>query len=245
MRTSRAVAVVFLLAAIFGAIQVVAQSDRPAVPTQNNTVVVGADGKFESAPDTAVVQFNIAAQENNSSAAYASASKAAERMRQALKDNGIDPKTGELSQYSLQPVYDYKSSKPRVVGFRVTASVTIKLKDFSKVGPLLTAFSAIEETENQSVNYTLENIDAAKTKAVEDAIRRATSLAETVAKASGRALGDLNYASVDTIENVPRPMMMAAKTMTMRAEANAAPTEDLTPQKITITAHVNAMFGLK
>jgi uncharacterized protein YggE len=95
------------------------------------------------------------------------------------------------------------------------------------------------------VNYTLENIDAAKTKAVEDAIRRARSLAETVAKASGRTLGDLNYASVDIIENVPRPMMMAAKTMTMRAEANAAPTEDLTPQKITITAHVNAMFGLR
>jgi uncharacterized protein YggE len=121
----------------------------------------------------------------------------------------------------------------------------MKLKDFSKVGPLLTAFSAIEEADNQSVNYTLEDIDVAKTKAVEDAFRRAKSLAETIAKASGRTLGELNYASVDAIENIPRPMMMAAKVMNMRADANPAPTEEFTPQKVTVTAHVNAMFALR
>src|SRR6266404_3184264 len=222
-----------------------AQSERPAIAPQNNTVVVGADGKYESAPDTAMLQFNIAAQDSTSEAAYATASKAAERMRQALKVNGIDPKSAELTQYSLQPMYDYKSPKRRVVGFRVTTSVSLKLKDFSKVGPLLTALSSIGETENQSVNYTLENIDAAKTKAVEDAFHRAKGSAQTIASASGRVLGELNYASVDTFENFPIPRPTAAKGMVMRAETGAAPTEEFTPQKITVTAHVNAMFLLK
>jgi uncharacterized protein YggE len=230
---------------LIATLSAVAQSERPVIAPQNNTVVVGADGKFESPPDTAVLQFNIAAQDNSSDAAYAAASKAADRMRQALKANGIDPKSAELTQYSLQPMYDYKSPKRRVVGFRVTTSVSLKLKDFSKVGPLLTALSSIEETENQSVNYTLENIDAAKTKAVEDAFRRAKASAETIAVASGRALGGLNYASVDTFEHVPIPMAMAGRVMTMGAEAKAAPTEEFTPQKITVTAHVNAMFLLK
>ena len=242
-QSPRMMAVALALVSLLSA---VAAQERPAVPTQNNSVVVGADGKFESAPDTALLQFNVAAQENTSEEAYAHASRAAERMRQALKANGVDPKSAELTQYSLQPMYDYKSPKRRVVGFRVTTSVSVKLKDFSKVGPLLTALSSIEETDNQSVNYTLENIDAAKTKAVEDAFRRARSLAEAIARESGRPLGALNYASVDTFEQAPIPMMgSVGKMQTMRAEAAPAPTEEFTPQKISVTAHVNAMFGLK
>ena len=30
-----------------------------------NTIFVGADGKFETAPDTALIQYNIAAQADN------------------------------------------------------------------------------------------------------------------------------------------------------------------------------------
>jgi len=237
--------VIAIVLSLVTLISIASAQERPSIFPQNNTVVVGADGKFESAPDTALLQFNIAAQENTSEEAYAHASKAAERMRQALKANGIDPKSAELTQYSLQPLIDYKSPKRRVVGFRVTTSVSLKLKDFSKVGPLLTALSSIEETENQSINYTLENIDAAKTKAVEDAFQRAKGSAETIAKASGRTLGELSYASVDTFERVPIPMAMAGKTVTMRAEAAPAPTEEFTPQKVTVTAHVNAMFEFK
>src|SRR3954453_15815614 len=139
MRQAASVVLIFLVA-----LSAVGQSEKPA--PQNNTVVVGADGKYESASDTAILQFNIAAQDSTSEAAYATASKAAERMRQALKANGVEPKSAELTQYSLQPMYDYKSVKRRVVGFRVTTSVSLKLKDFSKIGPLLTALSSIEET---------------------------------------------------------------------------------------------------
>src|SRR5437868_5665554 len=44
--------------------------EHPAINAQQNTVYVGADGKYESAPDTALFQFNIAAQEETSKQAY-------------------------------------------------------------------------------------------------------------------------------------------------------------------------------
>jgi uncharacterized protein len=227
------------------AVAAVAQ-DRPAVSARENTVFVGADGKFETAPDTAVIQFTVAAQESSSEAAYSKAAGAAERMRQALRANGVDPKSAELGHYSLQPMYDYKSPKRKIVGYRVTSSVTLKLKDFTKVGPLTQALSLIEETENQSVGYMLEAMEAAKQKAVEDAFMKAKGSATTVARASGRTLGDLSYASVDTFEQVGPPMPM----MNMRAQAaskmeTADVTAEFSPQKITVTAHVNAMFNLK
>lgn len=229
-----------LLAAMVGA------QERPAIAARENTVYVGADGKFEAAPDTANIQFTIAAQESTSEAAYAKASSAAERMRQALKANGIDPKSAELSSYSLQPMYDWKSPRRRIVGYRVTTSVNLKLKDFMKVGPLTQALSGIEETENQPVNYSLENIEAAKQKAVEDAFQKAKASANTVAKAGGRMLGDLSYASVDTFEQQPVPMYtMKAMRATDAVGNEAAPTEGFTPQKVTVTAHLNALFNLK
>ena len=147
--------------------------DRPTVTAQPNTVFVSADGKFEANPDTALVQFNISAQEESSRAAYDRASKAAEQIRQILRSNGIEPKAAEIGFFSLQPVYDFRTAKRKLVGYRVNTNVSLKLKDFSKIAPIVQQLADTDITENQTVSYTLDDIDAAKTHAVEDAYRRA------------------------------------------------------------------------
>lgn len=224
---------------------VVLGQDRPSIAAQPNSVFVGADGKFEANPDTALMQFNISAQEATSRAAYDRASKAAEQVRQILRSNGVDPKTAEIGYFSLQPVYDYKTAKRKLVGYQVNANVSLKLKDFSKVAPIVQQLADTDVTENQSLNYTLEDMDAAKTKAVEDAYRRARESAAALSRSAGRTLGELSYASVDTFENV-RPMPIARTMMKMNvASAAPAPTEEFTPQTISVTAHVNALFNLK
>jgi uncharacterized protein len=223
-----------------------AAQEQTSVPLQQNAVIVGADGEFESAPDTAIINFMLSAQESDSQAAFARASRAADRVREVLRSNGIDPKTAELSQYNLQPVYDYKSPKRRIVGYTVSTNVTIKLKDFKKIAPLLQGFSAIEETENQGLNYSLEQIEEAKSKAVNNAYQRARIYALALAQASGRSLGDMTSANID-IREIGRPIPMMARGMAMKAEAAAmpGPTEEFGEQKIKITAHVTASFGLK
>src|SRR5256714_6007362 len=242
MKTSMAWIFLVILAGTFGLAQ-----DRPTVTAQPNTVFVGADGKFEANPDTALVQFNISAQEESTRAAYDRASKAAEQIRQILRSNGIEPKAAEIGFFSLQPVYDFRTAKRKLVGYRVNTNVSLKLKDFSKIAPIVQQLADTDITENQTVSYTLDDIDAAKTRAVEDAYRRARESAAAVARAGGRTLGELSYASVDTFENVRVVNPLQARAMsTMRMEAAApAPTEEFTPQSVVITAHVNAMFTLR
>ena len=234
-----------LVIAVLAASVAVAQ-EHPTVTAQPNTIYVGADGKFETNPDTALVQFNISAQEETSRAAYDRASKAAEQIRQILRSNAIEPKAAEISYFSMEPVYDWRSPKRKLVGYRVNANVSLKLKDFSKVAPIVQQLADTDITENASVNYTLEDMEPAKAKAVEDAYRRARSSANAVATAGGRVLGELSYASVDTFENI-RPVVAMARMGVARpnAEAAPAPTEEFTPQTVTVTAHVNAVFGLK
>jgi uncharacterized protein YggE len=218
--------------------------DRPTITAQPNSVYVGADGKFEANPDTAFMQFNISAQEATSREAYDHASKSAEQVRQILRSNAIDPKSAEISAFSLQPVYDYKTAKRKLVGYRVNANVSLKLKDFSKVAPIVQQLADADVTDTQSMNYTLEDMDAAKAKAVDDAYRHARELATALARSAGRGLGELSYASVDTFENV-RPMPRATMMEMKVAGAAPAPTEEFTPQTVSVTAHVNALFVLK
>src|SRR6266851_561606 len=213
----------------------------PTFSPEPNTVFVGANGKFETAPDTALIQFNISTQADNAKDANDQAAKQAEATRQVLRANGIDPKSAEIGFFSVNPQYDWKNPKHRVIGYQVTTSVSLKLlKDFSKVGPVTQQLADASVSESQSLSYTLDSTDEAKSKAVADAYRRAHASAQSLAAASGRTLGELSYASVDTSENIrviaPMPR---GRAMAMAAQG-PTPTEEFSPQKVTVTAHVNA-----
>jgi uncharacterized protein len=223
-----------------------AGAQTPTLTAIPNTVYVGADGKFETAPDTALIQFNISAQADTAKEAYDRASKEADATRQVLRANGIDPKSAEIGFFSLNPIYDWKNPKRKIVAYQVTTSVSLKLKDFSKIGPVTQQLADASVSESQSLSYTLDSTEEAKAKAVADAYHRARASAQSLATASGRTLGELSYASVDTFENIRivAPMQRRAMPMAM-AGGTPAPTEEFTPQNVTATAHVNAMFVLK
>jgi uncharacterized protein len=234
---------IYVIAACMLTVAGLAQ-EHPAVTAMPNTVYVGADGKFESAPDTAVLQFNVSVQEESAQAAYEHASKDVEQVRQVLRNNGIEPKAATIGFFSVQPSYEWKNGRQKPIGYRVTTDVTLKLKDFSKIGPVVGQLADANVSESQTLHYTLENMDEAKNKAVEDAYRRARNSAEALARVSGRTVADLSYASIDTFEN-QRFVPHMARAMSAMANAAPAPTEEFTPQDVTVTAHVNAVFNLK
>ena len=212
-----------------------------------NSIYAGADGKFEAQPDTAIIHMDVAAQQDIASAAYEHASTAAQKVREVLKANGVDAKVAQVSMYQTQPMYDWKNPKHKVIGYRTTTSITLKLRDFTKIGPITQQLADIDDMQNQSVNYTLEDIEQAKAKASEDAFKKARNQAAAVATAGARTLGDLLYASVDVNQQVVMPLAIPMRAMSKMAGAAAtpAPTEEFTPQTVTINAHVNCLFVLK
>src|SRR5206468_12864421 len=118
-------------------------------------------------------------------------------------------------------------------GYRAISNVTLKLRDFAKVGDLIEQFANVEDMQNQSISYTLEDIEQAKAKASEDAFKKARLQANAVASAGGRALGELLYASVDVTQpNIVSVMPLSA--MANRSAAAPPPTVDFTPQTVTI-----------
>src|ERR1700688_2107986 len=92
---------------VFAATAALSQ-EHPAVTAEQNTVYVGADGKYEAVPDTAQIQFNVSVQDDTSQVAFQRASKNVEQVRQVLRGNGIDPKSASVGSLSVQPVYEYR-----------------------------------------------------------------------------------------------------------------------------------------
>jgi uncharacterized protein YggE len=221
--------------------------NAPTYGIQVNTIYAGADGKFESAPDTAVLHMDIASQQETSKAAYDKVAAAADNVRTVLRNNGIEPKIAELSGYSVQPIYDWKNPKRKVVAYRVVTSVKLKIRDFEKIGPLTEQLAGVDDASNQSIEYTLEEIEQAKAKASADALKKARNQANAVAVAGGRSLGELLYASVDVNQQQIVPVMMKALGMARAGGAEVTPpaTTDFTPQTVTINAHVNVLFALR
>jgi uncharacterized protein YggE len=212
-------------------------------PLTPDTLWASGDGKFESAPDTALVQFSVSVQQDKVKSAYAKAQESSQNIRQTLRDNGIDPKDAEIGSFSMTPVYNW-NPKRKLTGYQVNSHITIKVHDFTKLAPVLDSFSQVDTTDGLNISYTLENIEAAKAKAVEDAYHKAHLTAEALAHAGGRVLGAMSYASVDANQFVPQPRVMMMKARQADAAA-PSPLQDFAPTAITMTAHVNVLFKLK
>jgi uncharacterized protein YggE len=206
-----------------------------------DTVAVSAQGKFEAAPDTALIQFRISAQEPQLKAAHERASRAAEQVRQVLRDNGIPPKEAEIGFLRVSPVYEWKPQR-KLVGYVVDSEIQVRVHDFAKIGPLEQSFTAMDVTSDQSITYTIDDTDAAKLKAIESAYGKARARAQALASLGGRTLGEMVRASVAD-EEFARPIPMMAKMNAMGAAAPA--TAEFTPAKITITSTVTVDFLLK
>lgn len=218
-----------------------------------NTITVDADGQVETEPDVAQLRFDISAQDKSARDVHEKVSKSAEQIRALLRDNGVDPGLAHIGALYFQPVFDYKGSKRKIVGYRAGSNVTIKLQDFSKIGPLLQQLSEGDIAEAQSLSYVLSSVDAAKTHAVENAMQKALAEATAAAKAAGANVGTLISATVDVREQV-RPLLRPLGGLSaLEGEATAAklaapsppPTAEFTPQGVTISAHVHAVFSLK
>lgn len=212
-----------------------AQAPRP-----RPSVTVTAQGSFKSAPDTAIVFWQITGQNPDLQSAYSQAQSQAAQVRALLAAHGFTSAQAHWSGYQVQPEMDYKSH--RVTGYLVSNDLRLEISDFTKIGPLLNDASGKGLTALRSVSFTLHDMAAAKAKAIADGYAKAKAEAEALAKAADMRLDGLETASVDTsgggVVPVPRMLAMSA------AEVAPAPVEQFSPQEITVTASINAVYRL-
>lgn len=201
------------------------------------TVTVSAQGSVQAQPDTAVVQFQISGQNAEVQAAYAQAQQQAEQLRAQLRQQGFAPAQAHWSQYAVSPNWDYQAH--RVTSYSVTADVQLLVTDFRRLAPLMNAVSGSGSSALRGVSFELRHHAAERRQAIAAAYAAAQAQAAALAAAAGLKLGALVSASVNAAA------LVAPGVRLMAAAAAPAPTEQFTPQALTVTANVTAVFLLQ
>lgn len=227
-----------------------------------DTLVIQAEGIYETDPDLATLTFDISTQDKDLKQTYDRASQSMQKILALAGKNGIQKEDIASGVLTVRPYYDGEKRK-KAKSYLVSGQITLKVRDFSKLGPILEGSVEDGITDFRSLTYSLANEEAAKQKAVAEAMRRAMGRASAALEQKGQKVGVLRFANLDVKQLVGVSRMdvyqMAQystammETVTVSGggggrERKAAPTPPPPlpqPEKITVSATVQCAFQIQ
>lgn len=168
-----------------------------------NTISVSGDGEVFAAPDIANISFTVREEAKKVSDAQ---DKVTAKVKVALADIrklGVADKDIKTQNYSSYPKYEwqegnvsclglncppYHPGKQVIVGYEVSQTVTIKVRDLEKVNALIDGLATAGVTEMQGPNFAIDKEDDLKAEARKQAIEKARTKAEVLARDLGVTL---------------------------------------------------------
>ncbi len=111
------------------------------ISSQQEGIWVTGQGKVSAVPDIATLRLGIEAQDISVATAQAEAAEAMDDMMTALTDSGVASKDIQTQYYNIRQVtrWDRDTEEEVVVGYRVTNTVSAKIRDIDGVGAIIDA----------------------------------------------------------------------------------------------------------
>lgn len=218
MRIAAVVSAATFAAVLGGA---AARAQTPADPRDPPSIAVTGEGIVAAMPDIAIVTSGVVTRAETAGAALKANSAAMTKVLATLKSAKVEDRDVGTSGLSVQPQYDYADNRaPKLSGYEVRNSVTIRARDLDGLGALLDQLVGSGSNQIEGLVFDVAERDAQLDEARKAAVADAKRKAELFAVASGVKLGAV--ISVDERASNPepiRPYAMRAKT----ADAAAVP----------------------
>ncbi len=139
-------------------------------------------------PDEVLLQVGIESQSVRARTAKAAVDTTSRKVLTALKDLSIDSKDVQTTSLSLQPQFDYRKGM-QISTFSAEQSLTIKLRDISKIDDVLDALIKAGGNKVDGIEYQSTELRKYRDQAREEAVKAAREKAEALAKALGQQIG--------------------------------------------------------
>ena len=182
-------------------------------------ISVEATGTAYYVPDIAKITLGVDTKSDTSTGAVEENTKKINEVMATIKGLGIEEKDIRTANFYLDTNYNYTEEEGSVPdGFILNQSLEVTVRDFAKIGDLLAKTTSVGANMVGGINFTLEDTDAPKAKAREEAIEKAKVKAEEIEKQSGIKLGKVvNYYEYENYNYGSSDMGYMAK------EVSAAP----------------------
>lgn len=211
----------------------------PATPT----IRVVATGESRVAPDVAWVELGVETMAPTAGAAAQENARVMERVVQALERAGVPRASIQTQGFTIYPEYEQRPEptpgEQRIRGYRVSNTVSARVEDVSRIGPLLDAGLAAGANRVNGVRFGLRDPEAARAEALRQAMTRARAEADVIAR--GLEMSVLRVLDASTTSEPPRfPIVGEAAAADMRLSSYATP---IRPGEQTVTAVVTVVFA--
>src|SRR5690606_37863716 len=117
----------------------------------------------------------------------------------------------------VYPKNDEENQQPRIVGYRVTNALTVRVRDLAQLGQIIDQAVTLGVNQGGGIDFDNDDPGATLTQARERAVADAVAKADTLARAAGVEVGPV----VEIVESAPQAVPMPGPRM-MRMEAAAA-----------------------
>jgi uncharacterized protein YggE len=155
------------------------------------SVTINGFGKVTGNNDIAVTSIGFSNTNKDVAQAQMDNNKVMDQVYAELKTLGVAEKDLE-SNYTIYPDYNYTQDKGQELkGYRVSNSVTVKIRDLSKIGSVLALAGKYGATEVGGLSFTIDDPENLKVEARDKALADARAKALDLARTLGVRLGSV------------------------------------------------------
>jgi uncharacterized protein len=209
---------------------------------------VNGNGEVRVAPDTASVRLGVTRQAQTGQAAQQDVNATLRTILEAVRALNIPERHIQTSQLTLFPVYAQERPEPmreprepRIVAYRATSTVTVRVEDLTQIGPVIDAALTAGANQFEGVQFTLRDDTQVREQALSEAVREARSKAEVIARALDVRLESVIEVAEGGVSFIPPPFP-GREMMAMRAADVATP---ISPGEVTVTANVTIRYRIQ
>ncbi len=213
-------------------------------PRMERSININGFGKVTGNNDIAMTTIGYSNTNKDVAVAQVENKKVMDQIFAELKKIGVDEKDLQ-SNYSIYPEYNYTQEKGQELkGYKVSNSLTIKIRDLNKISNILGLAGKFGATEVNGLNFTIDDTENLKAQAREKALVDARAKAEVLASKLHVRLGGL----ISYYESEVMPDMYAVKSYDMAmgmggAPMNAGPAAVSSGSK-EVSMNVNVMYEI-
>ncbi len=206
----------------------------------NRVINVSAEGKSTVIPDIARLSFSVVSDGTDPGSLADENNRKMNGAIDAVKAIGIDKKDIQTTQYSLTPKYSYDryTGKSSIYAYEMSQTVSLKIRDFSKIGKILGALPQYGINQIGTLSFDVDDPEIYLSDARSQAFAKAKTKAESMAKANGVSLGRVISFSEST-GGYPVPYYKETLGMGGAAPAQAAPTIEPGSQEVSVQVSVS------
>lgn len=211
-------------------------------PRGRDTITLDGEGKVSGTPDLAKVDIGLFTEGEDVPSTQDANTQKVNAIVGALRDLGIAGADIQTNNYSISPRYQYEEGRQMVIGYTVSQNISVKVRDLSQVGAVLSRVGQLGANQVNGVQFTIDDPSSlqqeARKLAIEDAQEKAQELAEAL---DLEVVQVVSFSEASSSPQPPQPF--AAREFDAVGGSGGAP--DIEPGSLDVNSRVSVTFEIR